>query len=82
MRENLPFDDFVNKQFSDYSPNVPAHILENIIAKRKSKPKGFWMNMLSGGNLLILTAILLVGGGTSYILVSSKHNSSGKNISA
>lgn len=82
MRENLPFDDFVKKQFSDYSPNVPAHIWENIIAKRKSKPKGFWMNMLSGGNLIILTAILLVGGGTTYFLVSSKHNPSGKNIAA
>ena len=79
MREDLPFDDFVNKQFSDYSPNVPAHIWENIIAKRKTKPKGFWINFLSGGNILIFTGILLIGGGASYFLISN-HNSVNKNI--
>lgn len=80
MRENLPFDDFVKKQFNDYSPDVPAHIWENIIAKRKSKPKGFWINMLSGGKLLLLTTILLVGGGAAYLLISSNNNSANKNI--
>ena len=81
MRENLPFDDFVKKQFSDYSPDVPAHIWENI-AKRKSRPKGFWMNMLGGGKLLLLGTILVVGGGGTYLLISSNHNQPGKNISA
>lgn len=82
MKNDLPFDDFVKAQFNDYSPNVPGHIWENIVAaKRKSKPKGFWMNMLSGGNLLILSLILLIGGGTSYLLLSSgNNNSSTKNI--
>ncbi len=78
--KNLPFDDFVKAHFSDYSPNVPGHIWENIAARRKSKPKGFW-NILSGGNLLILSLILLIGGGTSYLLLSSgNNNSSAKNI--
>jgi len=80
--KNLPFDDFVKAHFSDYSPNVPGHIWENIAARRKSKPKGFW-NILSGGNLLILSLILLIGGGTSYLLLSSgNNNSSAKNIPA
>ncbi|MGI8583368.1 MAG: hypothetical protein ACR2KX_14300, partial [Chitinophagaceae bacterium] len=82
MRDNLPFDDFVKKQFNAYSPVVPGHILENIIsAKRKSKPKGFWMNMFRGSNLLIFGLILFIGGGTSYFLLSSdRDNSSAKNI--
>jgi len=82
MKDNLPFDDFAKEQFSNYSPNVPEHIWENIIAKRKSKPKGFWVNMLSEGNLLILSLVLLIGGGSSYLLLSSgKNNSFVKNIS-
>ncbi len=82
MRDNLPFDDFVKRQFDDYSPVVPGHILENIVAaKRKSKPKGFWMNMFRGSNLLIFGLILFIGGGTSYFLLSSdSDNSSAKNI--
>ncbi|MEO5782610.1 MAG: hypothetical protein ABIQ07_05025 [Ginsengibacter sp.] len=81
MKENLPFDDFVKGQFSDYSANVPAHIWENIAAKRKSRPKGFWM-MFKGTNLLILSLVLLVGGGAFYLLLSTgKDKSSIKNIS-
>ena len=81
MRENLPFDDFVKGQFSDYSANVPAHIWENIAAKRKSRPKGFWM-IFKGTNLLILSLVLLVGGGATYLLLSTpKDKSSIKNIS-
>ena len=83
MREDLPFDDFVKKQFTDYSPNVPDHIWENIIAKRKSKPKGFWMNILSGGNTLVLSGILLIAGVTTFFLLSPNNNNSvDKNIAA
>lgn len=82
MRENLPFDDFVKGQFNNYSADVPAHIWENIAAKRKSKPKGFWM-MFKGANLLILSLVLLVGGGASYLLLTTeKDKSSNKNISS
>ena len=80
MKDNLPFDDFAKAQFSNYSPDVPEHIWENIIAKRKSRPKGFWVNMLSGGNLLLLSLVLLVGGGTSYLLLSSSNNTIKKYI--
>ena len=70
MRDELPFDDYVKKQFSEYSPDVPPHIWQNIVAKRSSRPKGFWVNMLSGSNILIISFILLIGGGTSYLLLS------------
>jgi hypothetical protein len=75
MRENVPFDDFVKKQFSDYSPEVPAHIWENIAsAKRNTKPKGFWMNMTGGAKFLLFTLLLVTGGGAWY-LYSSKYSS-------
>jgi hypothetical protein len=81
MKENLPFDDFIKGEFNDYSADVPAHIWDNIAAKRKSRPKGFWM-MFKGANLLILTLVLFVGGGASYFLLSTgKDESSNKNIS-
>ncbi|HUS02891.1 MAG TPA: hypothetical protein VMY77_14235 [Chitinophagaceae bacterium] len=70
MRDDLHFDDYVKKQFSNYSPDVPPHIWQNIIAKRSLRPKGFWVSMLSGSNILILSIILLIGGGTSYFLLS------------
>ena len=82
MRENLPFDDFVKKQFSDYSPDVPGHIWENIIAQRRSKPKGFWVSMLSGSKILIVPLVLLVGGGASYLLLSSENKNAPANIVA
>lgn len=81
MRENLPFDDFVKEQFSEYSPNVPGHIWKNIIDKRKSKPKGFWVSMLSG-KIVLISLIILMGGGTGWFLISSNNNSAADNIPA
>jgi hypothetical protein len=72
MRENLPFDDFVKQQFKGYSPDVPGHIWENIVAERRSRPKGFWVTMLSGRNLFLLTIVMIVGAGGSYYLLSPK----------
>ena len=75
MRENLPFDNFVKEQFNSYTPDVPGHIWENIAAaKRQTKPKGFWMNMFMGGNILLFAIILSVGGGAAYLLLSPKTN--------
>jgi hypothetical protein len=84
MRENIPFDDFVKKQFSDYSPEVPSHIWENIVsAKRSTKPKGFWMSMSGGAKFLLFALLLAAGGGALYIY-SGKNAAPGnevKNIS-
>lgn len=83
MKDDMQFDDFIKGQFKDYSPDVPAHIWENIAAKRKSKPKAFWMNWFSGGNLLLISLLLLIGGGTFYYFYSSEKNSgNNKNIIA
>ena len=75
MRDQAPFDDFVKQQFKSYSPDVPAHIWENIVAKRNSRPTGFWFGRLGGGKLLLASLVLLIGGGASYYLFSAGKNS-------
>jgi hypothetical protein len=59
MKENLPFDDFVKKQFNNFEPEVPLRIWNNIVAARKQKPKGFWGLLGTGKGLLIATVALL-----------------------
>lgn len=82
MKNDLPFDDFVKKQLSNYTPDVPQHIWKNIAAaKRKSKPKGFWATIFSGNSILLFSFILLIGGGTAYLLFSEKNRYSAKNSS-
>ena len=73
MSDNSPFDDLVKNQFAEYSPNVPAHILENIMAKTKTKPKGFWITILSAGNVLFF-ALLITAGVGGYYLLAPKNN--------
>lgn len=80
MNEHLPFDEFVKKQFSNYSPHVPSHIWDNIAAKRKSKPKGFWTGMLNSSNMLLLSILLFVAAGTTYILFIKGNNHGRNNI--
>lgn len=63
------FDEFVKRQFSNYAPDVPKHIVENIFAKRKLKPKGFWINWLNKGNILF-ASLLLVTGISIYYFIS------------
>lgn len=38
-----PFDDRIKEQFSDFSPEVPPHIWENIVAKKKKRRPFFWI---------------------------------------
>jgi hypothetical protein len=81
MKGNLPFDDFIKKQLSNYAPDVPAHIWENIAARRKSKPKGFWINWFTGKNILALVVVAGVLLSGSYILFSPKNDPSKNTIS-
>ena len=74
MMDQAPFDDFVKQQFKSYSPDVPGHIWENIVAKRSSRPKGFWFSRLGGGQILLASLVLLLGGGASYYLFSGSKN--------
>ena len=83
MSEPLKFDDFVKEQFSNYSPEVPAHIWDNIVAARRTKPKGFWMNFFSGGKFLALALMITaVGGSTYFVLRNNSASPAGDNVSA
>ena len=77
MSDMTKMDEFLKESFSDYSPEVPPHIWENIAAERKKKRPGiFWLNERKA--LLILAALLLTGTGI-YIALTQKNNS--QNIS-
>lgn len=51
------FDDRIREQFSDYSPEVPPHIWENIMAKKKKRRPFLWiwwlLPLLGAGVILI-----------------------------
>lgn len=80
MKENLPFDDFVKQQFSSYSPDVPAHIWENIRkAKRTSRPTGFW-TIFTGGKIVLIALLILTGAG-GYYFISGNNSSSNAPLS-
>ena len=68
----LPFDNFVKRKFGNYTPDVPPHIAENIFAARKTKPKGFWFNWLSKGNIFV--SLLLITGAGGYYFISQPHS--------
>jgi len=67
MKEDLPFDDFIKEQFSNYSPDVPSRIWENIVSKRRSRPKGFW----TFGTKVLVGALLLTATGVYFIFKPS-----------
>ena len=62
---NSPFDEHIKKKFGNYSPDVPAHIWENIVAEKdKRRPIGFWLNFFKKNGLFLLIGIVLLGGAT------------------
>lgn len=62
-----PLDEHINRKLSGYSPEVPPHIWENIMAEKdRKKPAAFWMNPGFKRGLIILAGILLTG--TFFIL--------------
>lgn len=68
------FDDFTKKQLDNYSPDVPSHIWENIVAARKKKkPYPFVFKMFNKQNLLLVAGIIaLLTGGAVYFLKTDK----------
>jgi len=63
MNNNRLFDDHIKEQFSDYAPDVPSHIWENIIAeKERRRPAGLWFTLLNSRNIAILFTLLVAGG--------------------
>ncbi len=69
-----PLDDHINKKLSGYSPDVPPHIWENIMAKKdRKKPAAFWMNPGFKRGLIILAGILLTG---TFVILKKNLSSS------
>lgn len=64
MTNNSPLDEHIKGKFSNYTPDVPSHIWENIIAeKEKRRPAGFWFSFLNKNILLLLFVIVTAGTG-------------------
>jgi hypothetical protein len=71
MSDQKRMDEFLRDSFSDYSPDVPGHIWENIAAeKRKKRPVAFWF---SKKKLLVLAICLLAITGTSLLLLQKNN---------
>jgi hypothetical protein len=70
--KNKLFDDFVQKQFDGYKPEVGAHIWENIARqKEKQKPVGFWGSTIGKAAATFLVILSCIGVG--YYLVHNKN---------
>ncbi len=64
MINNSPFDNHIKGEFEHYSPDVPDHIWQNIMAKRdKRKPAGFWFNFFTNRLNLSIIGVLIITGG-------------------
>jgi hypothetical protein len=77
--KNKLFDDFVQKQFDGYKPEVGAHVWENIVRqKEKQKPVGFWFSTI--GKVAAIFLVILSCIGIGYYFMDNK-NTSTKEIS-
>lgn len=67
MSDHLPLDKHIKEQLGGYSPDVPPHIWDRIVAQREqNRPKGFWFRW-GGSSKWLLMAILFLGlGGAAY----------------
>ncbi|MEP7163262.1 MAG: hypothetical protein ABI741_01135 [Ferruginibacter sp.] len=64
MTNNSPLEEHIKEKFGNYSPDVPPHIWENIIAKKdKRRPGAFWFSFLNKNILLLLFVIVSAGAG-------------------
>lgn len=75
MSEENKFDNFIKQQLSDYSPEVPPNIWQNIEAENnKRKPIAFWWPLLNNKAAIITASILLV----TLIALYTRKTSTGK----
>jgi hypothetical protein len=62
MSKNEKFDEFIKKQFSNSSPEVPSRVWENIMAaKERRKPKAFWWTNLADSKSILVGVVILIG---------------------
>ncbi len=67
MKNNL-FDEYIKHQLGDTRPDVPAHVWENIVAKKdRKKPVGYFTNNMAK-IAAALVFILMSAGGFIYLL--------------
>ena len=72
MSDRNKLDDHLKEFFGNYSPDVPPHIWENIVAGRKrKKPIAFWLNKKK---ILGLLALIIIVTGTG-LLITKKDDS-------
>jgi hypothetical protein len=60
MSDNKQLDDFFKQSFSDYAPDVPPHIWDNIAAGKKKKKAGFFW-LIPKKSFLTIVALLVAG---------------------
>ena len=75
MSDMSNFDDFTKKQLGNYSPDVPAHIWENIAAKReKKKPYPFAFKFFNKKNLLLAAVLVTLIMGVYFLQKKDSFN--------
>ncbi len=77
MSNNQQFDEHIKEQFSNYAPDVHPRIWENIAAKKEiRKPVGFWNNLFTNKNKLMLLGLLLaLSTGGAWLYISNRSTS-------
>jgi hypothetical protein len=76
MSDHLPLDKHIKEQLGHYSPDVPPHIWDQIVARREQqRPKGFWLSFSASRKWLLMAALLLGLGGTAaqQAFISNTH---------
>jgi hypothetical protein len=63
----------IKNQFQGYTPDVPPHIWDNIMAKRERRPKGFWVTLLNTRNWMIAAGLLLITGTAVWWLLQKNN---------
>ncbi|MEO6489215.1 MAG: hypothetical protein ABIO04_04670 [Ferruginibacter sp.] len=72
MKNNSSLDDHIKKQFSNYKPDVPAHIWQNIVAGKERKRPVLWFSFYNKTALLLLLGASIIA--TGIILYKVNYN--------
>lgn len=73
--KNKLFDDFVQKKFDGYKPEVGAHIWENIARKKdRKKPLAFWFS--NATKIAAIAVVMLSCIGIGYYFTHNSNNTS------
>jgi len=68
MSDISNFDDFARRQLGNYSPDVPPHVWDNIVARKKKKsPYPFFIKFFNRKNLLLAAGLITLLTGSVVI---------------